>query len=168
MVFHVCILLEFCWRIMCRNWWFRFVCCAAKFCFTAKTEPSAVNWYSLPICVLRSEILFRCRKPNLLQGIDIRCRFVCCAAKFCFAAETELPAANWYSLPSCVLCNETVAPTAMQLSLPNWLPAAKQLLLPNWQPTANQFSVPNWASRSEPVITADFYNKSPRQEWLKC
>jgi len=31
---------------------------------------------------------------NLLQRIDIRCRFVCCAAKFCFAAATEPPAAN--------------------------------------------------------------------------
>jgi len=26
---------------------------------------------------------------NLLQRIDIRCRFVCCAAKFCFATATE-------------------------------------------------------------------------------
>jgi len=31
---------------------------------------------------------------NLLQRIDIRCRFVCCAAKFCFAAATEPAAAN--------------------------------------------------------------------------
>jgi len=31
---------------------------------------------------------------NLLQRIDIRCRFVCCAAKFCFTAATEPPAAN--------------------------------------------------------------------------
>ena len=124
----------------------------------------------VPICVLCSEILFRCRnwascsefifaadlcvvqrnsvslpqlnllqrnyvslpKPNLLQRIDIRCRFVCCAAKFyfaavteplaakfcfaaatepltaklCFATETEPPTANWYSLPICVLCSE--------------------------------------------------------------
>jgi len=108
----------------------QFVCCAAKFCFTAATEPPAANWYSLPICVLPSEILFRCRnwtccseliftadlcvaaakvsppQLNLLQRIDIRCRFVCCAAKFCFAAATKPPAANWYSLPICVLRGE--------------------------------------------------------------
>jgi hypothetical protein len=39
---------------------YRFVCCTAKFCFAAATEPAAANLYSLPICVLRSEILFRC------------------------------------------------------------------------------------------------------------
>ena len=31
---------------------------------------------------------------NLLQRSDIRCRFVCCAAKFCFAAVTEPAAAK--------------------------------------------------------------------------
>ena len=157
------------------------VCCAAKFCFAAATEPPAANWYSLPICVLRSEILFRCRnwtccselifaadlcvaqrnsvsltQLNLLQRFDIRCRFVWCAAKFCFAAAAEPPAAKWYSLPSCALCSETVVPTAVQF------------LLPNWQPAANQFSLPNWAARSEPVLAADSYNKPPRQEWRKC
>ena len=175
------LLLEFCWRTMCWNWWCRFVCCAAKFCFAAATEPPAANWYSLPICVLRSEILFRCRnwtccselifaadlciaqqnsvslpRLNLLQRIDIRCRFVCCAVKFYFAAETEPPTVNRYSLLSCALCSETVVPTAVQF------------LLPNWQPAANQFSLPNWAARSEPVLAADSYNKPPRQEWLKC
>jgi len=84
-----------------------------------------------PDCVLRSEILFRCRnwtscselifavdlcvaqwnsvslpQLNLLQRIHIRCRFVCCAAKFCFADATEPPAAIWYSLPICVLRSE--------------------------------------------------------------
>ena len=74
----------------------------------------------VPSCVLRSEILFRCRNGtccselifaadlcvaqrnsvslpqlNLLQRIDIRCRFVCCAAKFCFAAATEPAAAKF-------------------------------------------------------------------------
>ena len=84
----------------------RFVCCATKFCFAAATEPAAAKWYSLPICVLRSEILFRCRNGtycselifaanlcvaqrnsvslpqlNLLQWSNIRCRVVRCAAK---------------------------------------------------------------------------------------
>jgi len=84
-----------------------------------------------PDCVLRSEILFRCRnwtccselifaadlcvaqrnsvllpQLNLLQRIDICCRFVCCATKFFFAAATEPPAAIWYSLPICVLRSE--------------------------------------------------------------
>ena len=44
---------------------------------------------------------------NLLQRIDIRCRFVCCAAKFCFAAAAEPAAAKYYSLPICVLRSET-------------------------------------------------------------
>ena len=82
------------------------VCCAAKFCFAAATEPAAANSYSLPICVLRSEILFRWRnwtscsdlifaadlcvaqrnsvslpQLNLLQRSDIRCWVVRCAAK---------------------------------------------------------------------------------------
>jgi len=107
------------------------VCCAAKFCFAAATEPPAANWYSLPICVLRSEILFCCRnwtccselifaadlcvaqrnsvslpQLNLLQRINIRCRFVCCTAKFSFTDATEPPAVIWYSLPICVLRSE--------------------------------------------------------------
>ena len=90
-------------RINIRCW---FVCCAAKFCFADATKPPAAIWYSLPICVLRSEILFRWRnwtscsdlifaadlcgaqrnsvslpQLNLLQRSDIRCRVVRCAAK---------------------------------------------------------------------------------------
>ena len=156
------------WKIICCNWWFsmcvaqrnsvslpqlnllqridiccRFVCCAVKFGFTAAIEPPAAKWYSLP-------------QLNLQQRSDIHCRFVCCAAKFCFAAATEPPAAKWYSLPSCALCSETVAPTAMQSSLPNW------------QPAANQFSLPKGAACSELVLAVDFYNKPPRHKWLKC
>ena len=48
--------------------------------FTNDTEIGATQ-FSLP-------------QLNLLQRINIRCRFVCCAAKFCFAAATEPPAAN--------------------------------------------------------------------------
>jgi hypothetical protein len=29
-------------------------------------------------------------------------------------------------------------------------------------------SLPNLAACSEPVVAADFYNKPPRQKWLKC
>ena len=75
----------------------------------------------VPICVLCSEILFRCRnrtscselifaadlcvvqrnsislpKLSLLQRINIRCRFVYCAAEFCFAVATEPLAAKFY------------------------------------------------------------------------
>ena len=58
-----------------------------------------------PDCVWRSELIFAADlcvaqrnsvslpQLNLLQRFDIRCRFVCCAAKFCFADATEPPAA---------------------------------------------------------------------------
>jgi len=36
------------------------------------------------------------------------CENMCCAAKLWFAAETVSAAANWHSLPSYVLCSETV------------------------------------------------------------
>ena len=119
MVFHVCVLLECCWRIMCWNWWFWFVCCAAKFCFAAATEPPVAKWYSLPIYVLPSKILFRSRnwtccseviftadlcvaqpnsvslpQLNLLQRSDIRCRW--CGAQ-----------RNYVSLPQMNLQNMT-------------------------------------------------------------
>ena len=75
--------------------------------------------YVLKLMVPSCEILFRCRNGtscselifaadlcvaqrnsvslpqlNLLQRINIRCRVVCCAAKFCFAAAAEPPAAK--------------------------------------------------------------------------
>jgi len=129
-----------------------------------------------------------------LRRINIRCRIVCCAAncdslpKLCrlqrinnslpsgvFCSELAIhcrtgclqrnsfryrigkPAVNQFSLPNWL-------PAAKQFSLPNWLPAANQFSLPKWLPAAKQFSLPNWAACSEPVLTADFYNKPPRHK----
>ena len=188
MVFHVCVLLECCWRIMCWNWWFWFVCWAAKFCFAAATEPPAANWYSLLIYVLRNKILFRCRnwtscselifaadlcvaqrnpQLNLLQRSDIRCRFVCCAAKFCFVAATEPAAANWYLLPICVLRSEIL------FRCRNWTCCSEVIFTAelcvmqrNCGANSDAVFVAELAACGEPVLAAEM--GSPQRTSSRC
>jgi len=81
---------------------------------------------------------------------------------------------NYDSLPklSCLLrvsiCCRNCGASSETVFTAELLPAAKQFSLPNWEPAAKQFSLLNWAACSEPVLAADFYNKPPRQKWLKC
>jgi len=141
----------------------RFVCCAAKFCFADATKPAAANWYSLPICVLRSEILFRCRNWTCCS------RFVCCAAKFCFADATEPPAAIWYSLPICVLRSEILFRCRSWTSCSEVIFAAELCVVQrNCGANSGVVLAAELAACGEPVLAADSYNKPPRQEWLKC
>jgi len=74
-----------------------------------------------------------------------------------FRCRTGQPAVNQFSLPNWL-------PAAKQFSCRIGQPAANQFSLPNWLPAAKQFSLPNWAAYSEPVLTADFYNKPPRHK----
>jgi hypothetical protein len=67
---------------------------------------SAANWHSLPNGVFCSEFVIRCRNC-------VGC------SELTFAAETELSAAN-------------------QFSLSNWQLAANQFSLTNWPPAENQ------------------------------
>ena len=71
----------------------RFVWCAAKFCFAAASKPAAAIWYSLPICVLRSEILFRCRSWTFGSEVIFAAE-LCVAQRNCDANSDAFLAAE--------------------------------------------------------------------------
>jgi len=145
-----------------------------------------------PDCVLRSEILFRCRnwtscselifavdlcvaqrnsvslpQLNLLQRINIRCWFVCCAAKFCFADATKPPAAIWYSLPICVLRSEILFHCRSWTSCSEVIFAAELCVVQrNCGAKSGAVLAAELAACGEPVLAAEL--GSPQRTNSRC